>query len=121
MSLQEALFINMTHAAWHKAIQPKFQGTWNIHNALEGREDRLDFFLLTSSVSGSVGTATESNYYAANAFLDAFARYRRNQGKKACSIGLDMISEVGYLHENPDIEGLLLRKGIQALIEREFL
>ena len=32
-----------------------------------------------------------------------------------------MISEVGYIHENPDIEGLLLRKGIQALTEREFL
>ena len=121
MGLQEALFTDMTHAAWHKAIQPKFQGTWNIHNALEGREDKLDFFLLTSSVSGSVGTATESNYCAANAFLDAFARYRRSQGKKACSIGLGMISEVGYLHENPDIEALLLRKGIQALTEREFL
>ena len=121
MGLQEALFTDMTHAAWHKAIQPKFQGTWNIHNALEGREDKLDFFLLTSSVSGSVCTATESNYCAANAFLDAFARYRRNQGKTACSIGLGMISEVGYLHENPDIEALLLRKGIQALTEREFL
>ena len=80
MRLQEALFTNMTHAACHKAIKPKSQGTWNIHNALEGRVDNLDFFLLTSSVSGSVGTATESNYCAANAFLGAFARYRHKQG-----------------------------------------
>ncbi len=54
-------------------------GAWNLHRALEehGHDEGLDFFLLTSSVSGSVGTATESNHYAANAFLDAFARWRR--------------------------------------------
>jgi hypothetical protein len=32
-----------------------------------------------------------------------------------------MISEVGYLHEYPEIEALLLRKGIQPLNEDEFL
>lgn len=32
-----------------------------------------------------------------------------------------MISEVGYLHENPEIEALLLRKGIQPLNEDEML
>ena len=32
-----------------------------------------------------------------------------------------MIAEVGYLHENPEIEALLMRKGIQRLSEDEFL
>lgn len=32
-----------------------------------------------------------------------------------------MISEVGYLHENPEIESLLLRKGIRPLNEDSFL
>lgn len=32
-----------------------------------------------------------------------------------------MTSEVGYLHENPKIEALLLLKGIQPLDEQEFL
>lgn len=31
------------------------------------------------------------------------------------------IPEVGYLHENPDIQSILLRKGIQPLNEHEFL
>lgn len=121
MGLHEALFSNMTNQAWHTGIQPKWRGTWNIHQALEGHDDELDFFLLTSSVSGSVGTATESNYCSANGFLDAFARHRRSLGKPICSLGLGMISEVGYLHENPEIEALLLRKGIQPLNEDEFL
>lgn len=121
MGLHEALFTRMPNTAWHTGIQPKWAGTWNLHHALAGHDDALDFFLLTSSVSGSVGTATESNYCSANGFLDSFARWRRTQGKPAVSIGLGMISEVGYLHENPEIEALLLRKGIQPLDEQEFL
>lgn len=121
MGLSEGLFSRMSNQDWHTAIQPKWKGTWNLHNALAGQEDDLDFFLLTSSVSGSVATATESNYCAANGFLDAWARWRRSQGKKAVSVGLGMISDVGYLHENPEIEQLLLRKGIQPLTEEEYL
>lgn len=121
MGLSEALFTSMTPTAWQNALQPKIKGSWNLHNALLGKDDALDFFLCLSSVSGSVGTATESNYCAANHFLDVFAAYRRSIGKPATSVGLGMISEVGYLHDNPEIEALLLRKGIQPLKEAEFL
>ncbi|KAI1465640.1 polyketide synthase-like protein [Daldinia caldariorum] len=119
MVLREALFSRMSHTAWQTAIQPKCLGTWNLHHALENEE--LDFFLMLSSMSGSIGTPTESNYCAANSFLNAFAHWRRAQGKPATSVGLGMISEVGYLHENPEIEAMLLRKGVQPLDEAEFL
>ena len=111
----------MTSKNWHTSIGPKVKGTWNLHNALRGRDSQLDFFLITSSISGSVGTATESNYCAANAFLDSFARYRRSLNLPATSLGLGMISEVGYLHEHPEIEALLARKGIHAINEEEML
>lgn len=58
---------------------------------------------------------------SANGFLDSFARWRRSRGQPCVAIGLGMISEVGYLHENPEIEALLLRKGIQPLNEEEML
>ncbi|RDW80301.1 polyketide synthase-nonribosomal peptide synthetase-1 [Coleophoma cylindrospora] len=123
MGLNEALFTTMPNKYWHTGIDPKVIGTWNIHNAIQadGKDSELDFFLMTSSVSGSVGTATESNYCAGNHFLDMFARYRRAQGRPAMAIGFGMISEIGYLHDNPEIEALLLRKGIQAINEDEFL
>ncbi|KAI1334905.1 polyketide synthase [Xylariaceae sp. FL0016] len=121
MGLSESLFSNMSLEAWQTAVKPKCAGTWNLHNALLGHDEAMDFFLLTSSMSGSIGTATETNYCAANGFLDAFAAWRQAQGKPAISVGLGMISEVGYLHENPQIEELLLRRGIQPLNEQEFL
>ncbi|KAI4289981.1 MAG: hypothetical protein L6R35_000743 [Caloplaca aegaea] len=121
MGLNEALWTTMSNEYWHTGIDPKRIGTWNLHNALLPHSSSLDFFLMTSSISGTVGTATESNYCAANYFLDVFARYRRSLGLPATSLGLGMISEVGYLHENPEIEALLLRKGIQAINEDELL
>lgn len=118
---QESLFTTMSNATWHTGIDPKIHGTWNLHHTLADREIEVDFFLMMSSVSGSVGTATESNYCAGNHFLDYFARYRRALGLPAVAVGLGMISEVGYLHDNPEIEALLLRRGIQAINEDEML
>ncbi|XXG99710.1 hypothetical protein Hte_006051 [Hypoxylon texense] len=121
MVLSETLFTNMSNTQWHKVIGPKVQGTWNLHDALMGKDGQLDFFLMLSSNSGSVGTATESNYCAGNYFLDIFARYRRSLGLPAVSLGLGMISEVGYLHDNPQIGDLLIRRGVHPLPESELL
>ncbi len=111
----------MSNEQWHSGIDAKVAGTWNLHHAIAGLDASLDFFIMTSSVAGSIGTATESNYCAANHFLDTFARYRRHLGLPAYSLGLGMISEIGYLHEHPEIEALLLRKGIRPYDEEEVL
>ncbi|KAI3316485.1 polyketide synthase-like protein [Xylariaceae sp. AK1471] len=121
MGLREAVFSSMANEAWHIGVRCKWAGTWNLHDALESHAESPEFFLMTSSNSGSVGVATEANYCAANGFLDAFARWRRSRGQPAISIGLGMISEVGYLHENPNIEAILIRRGVQAMPEDEFL
>lgn len=121
MALHEDLFSSMTSEGWNTSVRPKWAGTWNLHTAIDGHDAELDFFLMTSSMNGSVGIPTESNYCAANSFLDTFALWRRSQGKPAISLALGMISEVGYLHENPEIEARLLRKGIQPLDEKTVL
>ena len=122
MGLNEALFSVMSNKFWHTGIDPKVHGTWLLHDNIQKHGiSSLDFFLLTSSVSGSVGTATEGNYCAANHFLDRFARHLRAKGCPAVAVGLGMISEVGYLHDNPEIEALLLRRGIQTIDADELI
>ena len=118
---QEAIWTSMSNESWHTSVKPKVQGSWNLHNSIKGKDSALEFFLMTSSIAGSVGTATESNYTAANSFMDNFAKHRRNHNLPAVSIGLGAISEVGYLHENPEIEAVLLRKGITPIKEDELL
>ncbi|KAL3419084.1 Polyketide synthase-nonribosomal peptide synthetase 3 [Phlyctema vagabunda] len=121
MGLDESLITSMSNTSWHRGLKPKLQGTWNLHNAIKGKDSALDFFLMTSSVSGSIGSATEANYCAANAFLNNFARYRRSLGLPAIAVGLGMISGLGYVHDNPDIQKLLQRRGLQAITEEDLL
>ena len=121
MALEESLFTKMTHTQWSSVIGPKVSGSWNIHKAIEGKDNRLDFFLMTSSISGSVCSPTESNYCAANCFLDSFAAYRRSLGLPATAVALGQISGIGYIYEHQDIEQMLARRGVAELTEDDML
>ncbi|WP_324787956.1 SDR family NAD(P)-dependent oxidoreductase [Streptomyces sp. H51] len=60
------------------------------------RDDRLDFLLLCSSVTALLGGPGQSDYAAANAFLDAFAQWKRQSGDTAVTaVGWDTWREVG--------------------------
>ena len=76
--LDDRMVVNQDWNSLAAAMTPKVMGAWNLHEL--SRRDRLDFFVLFSSVSTVVGSAGQSNYAAANAFLDSLAHYRRAQG-----------------------------------------
>ena len=118
---QESLFSSMNVSDWHLGLDSKVKGTWNLHHSLPGHDDELDFFVMTSSVTGSIGQATESNYSAANGFLDAFARYRCSLGLPGTSIALGAVKGIGYLAEHPETEVMLQRQGFCAMDEEEML
>ncbi|NXQ62695.1 SDNO synthase, partial [Anthoscopus minutus] len=65
-------------ADFHKVLSPKVAGTLNLHWATRSQE--LDYFVCYSSVTSFLGNATQTNYAAANSFLDVFCLYRRNCG-----------------------------------------
>jgi acyl carrier protein len=127
----------MDNKKWRTPLEGKIDGTWNIHHAINGSEEELDFFLMLSSLSGSLvsnvtlacsnlannykGAATESNYCAGNSFLDSFAAYRRSKGLRAMALGLGAIKQVGFLHEHSDIEQMLARRGVAAISEEDML
>jgi len=76
-----------------KILKPKIRGTWNLHTLTA--ECDLDFFVLFSSAATLLGGMRQASYTAANAFLDAFAYYRRGQGLPAMSIDWAFWGEVG--------------------------
>ncbi|KAK6952379.1 hypothetical protein Daesc_006915 [Daldinia eschscholtzii] len=127
MNVKAVHWRSLTCEDWHNGIAAKVQGTRNLHRALaiadgrNGGESSLDFFLLLSSLSGTIGSPTEPGYCAANAYMDSFARLRRAQGLKAVSLGLGVIAEVGYLHEHPNMETIYTRRGLQPIGEEELL
>ncbi|EEP76516.1 predicted protein [Uncinocarpus reesii 1704] len=118
-SFQDAMFSSMTYEQWVNSIRPKVIGTKNLHEVLAGVP--LNFFVMTSSTSGTLGTPGQANYAAANSFLDALARHRVSSNQNACSLILPMVLGVGYVAEHPEIEEGLRRKGIYGIDEEHML
>jgi len=123
MVLNDALLENMTRAKFDAAIAPKLRGTLNLHLALQEASQNPDFFIMLSSASGYLGQTSQSNYAAANTFLDSFARYRRSQGLTGTSLALGVIQGIGFVSENEGVLQSIQRTGIflTACSERDFL
>jgi myxalamid-type polyketide synthase MxaB len=91
--LDDAAVLRQTADGVRKVARPKVDGTRHLHEAT--KELGLDFFVLFSGGASLLGSPGQANYSAANAFLDAFASWRRGQGLPATSLQWGAWAEVG--------------------------
>jgi acyl carrier protein len=107
----------LTQTSWsrfEKVMAPKVRGAWLLHQLTASR--RLDFFVLFAAGAAIVGAPGQSNYAAANAFLDALAHYRASNGAAALSVDWGPWADVG-MATTMDDKGRehLARRGFRAL------
>ena len=91
--LDDGALPNQAWGRFAKVLAPKVQGAWNLHWLMQGKA--LDFVVFFSSVTSLLGNRGQANYAAANAFLDAFAAYRRARGQPAVSLNWGPWAEIG--------------------------
>jgi len=82
--LDDGVLIQQNWDRFWRVMAAKIDGAWNLH--LLTRDMPLDFFVCFSSVAGVLGSPGQANYAAANAFLQGFAHFRRENGLPALSI-----------------------------------
>ena len=113
MVLDDAFISQMNVQRVETVMHPKVAGCWNLHYLSEGIQ--LDYFVLYSSISALIGNPGQSNYAAANSFLDAFAGYRRKLGLSALSINWGAIGKIGIAARNSQFPTRLENSGISSI------
>jgi surfactin synthase thioesterase subunit/acyl carrier protein len=115
--LADGILNKMTWDQFVRATGPKAHGAWYLHH--QTRHLELDFFLLQSTLLSLTGSAGQSNYTAANAFLDALVDLRRSEGKPANAINWGPWGGAGMAVEARSGGDVMWKKFGIALIQPE--
>jgi len=107
--IDDAALLRQDSQRFARVFAPKVQGAWLL-DALT-RTEALDWFVMFSSVASVLGSAGQTNYSAANAFLDVLAHERHSEGLPALSINWGAWTEIGAAVDR----GLMERLAAQGL------
>ena len=91
--LDDGVLLQQEWERFLRVFAPKVNGSWNLHRALKGTTP--DFIVYFSSMASLLGSPGQSNYAAANAFMDSLSAYQRAAGLRAISINWGPWADVG--------------------------
>ncbi|MCR9142861.1 MAG: SDR family NAD(P)-dependent oxidoreductase [bacterium] len=111
--LDDAALAQQSWERFETVMQSKVAGAFYLHK--HTAQDPLDFYVMFSSIASLLGLRGQSNYSAANAFMDALAHHRQSRGLPGLSIHWGPWADVGMV---ADLEADLLRAGIDPLPPR---
>ncbi|MCI0384154.1 type I polyketide synthase [Streptomyces sp. CNQ085] len=95
MHLDDAPLSDLTAERFANVLTPKVRGVSVLHDLT--RDRALDFFVVYSSVAALIGNQHQAPYAAANLYLEALARQRRDHGRPGLALAWGGISETGYV------------------------
>lgn len=99
-SIRDNLIENTSEKDFKEVIDPKISGTWILDHLT--KEDKLDFFILFSSMATLFGNIGQGNYVSANYFLDSYPHYLAKNQRNALTINWGLWKEVGMAAASKD-------------------
>ncbi|PXV95875.1 polyketide synthase PksN [Lachnotalea glycerini] len=117
----DGFIMNKSRYVFDSVIKPKIHGIILLDKLTE--DLNVDFFINFSSVASILAGAGQSDYTAANAFLDSFNDYRNKMGKQTKVINWPAWKEIGmaadysFNNENNIFKEIDINKGIEAFDE----
>ncbi|MFE9922828.1 SDR family NAD(P)-dependent oxidoreductase [Streptomyces sp. NPDC005774] len=118
MHMDDAVLADLTDDRFAAVMAPKAAGAALLDRLTADRD--LDLFLTYSSVSAGIGNPGQAAYAAANAYLEALTRARRDAGRTGTALAWGPIGETGYVARSgmgPAMTG----RGLELLTPAEVL
>ena len=125
MVLDDATVANLSKEKLFGVLRPKIAGAENLDRLT--RAMALDYFVLFSSASTTLGSPGQGAYVAANGYLEGLARQRCEAGLPALAVAWGVIDDVGVLArraatrdavaQKMGVQGMTARAAIEALAE----
>lgn len=123
MVLDDRVFAHMTTDIWNRVMRPKTTGSSNLDAVFCRRrrhQEQLEFFIMTSSFAAVGGHPGQSNYAAANMYMNGLAASRRRRGLAGSVLNLGVIYGLGFLHrEKRELYAGLEREGYPPVSEHD--
>jgi NAD(P)-dependent dehydrogenase (short-subunit alcohol dehydrogenase family)/acyl carrier protein len=91
--LDDGVITQQTPERFATVFAPKVVGGWLLHEF--SLQHPLDFFAMFGSAAALLGLSGQSNYAAANAFLDGLANLRHHQGLPATCVAWGAWADIG--------------------------
>ncbi|KZS63228.1 MAG: type I polyketide synthase [Mycobacterium pseudokansasii] len=113
----DQLVTQLTDDAVRQVMWPKVAGSQVLHQAFP--PGSVDFFFLTASAAGIFGIPGQGSYAAANSYLDALARARRQQGCHTISLDWVAWRGLGFAADAQIVSDELQRMGSRDITPSE--
>ncbi|WP_050514841.1 type I polyketide synthase [Streptomyces rimosus] len=118
MHLGDGSLVELTDEQFAAVLAPKVTGAEVLHRLTEHLD--LDFFLLYSSATATLGNVRQANYVAGNLYMEALARRRRAMGLPATALAWGALGETGYVARSA-LTDAMSRMGIEPVSPRQAL
>lgn len=105
MLLCDEVFSRIAYEYWNTATLLKVRCIWNLHEATRETGIKPDFF---SSMRGTTGLASQSNYASANTCLGSFAQYRTSLDLRASHVDQGAAQDAGHVNDETLVERMNL-------------
>lgn len=119
MVLDDRVLSYMDIDSWMRVMRPKAVGSKNLDTVFDSKD--IDFFIMTSSFAAIGGHAGQSNYAAANMYMNGLAMNRRQRGLAASALNIGVIYGLGLLarEDRQSTYSGLERDGYPPISERD--
>jgi len=111
-AISDKFIVDQTWKNFETVLNPKVSGLVNLYNLLN--KDELDFLIMMSSITSLLGNLGQSNYAAANYFLNRFAAEMTRQGIPVYSMCWGPWQSGGMASERAEVERNMNTMGLKA-------